>query len=130
MTEHRGDAAAVFDINQLMTATQYNQETAKQIVSYFLGEVPKQLHGLGSMLEIRDLKTAERIAHSIKGNAATIGCFQLSETALGAERCCRDGDAEEASRLLAPLERQIGEARTILLAMGFSEDPARPLSSL
>ncbi len=59
---------------------------------------------LQGALARRDLAMGERLAHTLKGSAGTIGAKGLQQAAVEVEQACRAQDCEAAERALARLE--------------------------
>ncbi len=108
-----------FDLETLLISVCDDRELAEQVVSLFLSDIPIQLDELDEALAAGDAETARRIAHSIKGAAATIGGPFLRDEALECEQLGRDGELEAIKARTAALRRLFGELREELLAAGF-----------
>ncbi len=83
--------APVFTPEALLNATCNDKELAAQVVEVFLADIPTQLGDLASAARGTDAKTAERVAHSIKGASATVGGQQMHALALECEILGREG---------------------------------------
>lgn len=58
---------SVFSMRQLLDSTCDDRELAGQIAEAFVADTPLQLESLESAIGRNDIKTAERVAHTIKG---------------------------------------------------------------
>lgn len=110
-----------FDPKTLLDTTGDNPETLSEIVAYFLTDTPKQLDSLSRAIAANDANAAVRIAHSLKGVAATVGCQALSAAALSTEQCCRGQGFEGVDDSISHLKQCFSEARRELLASGLVE---------
>jgi|GEM_PF-1349485 len=72
----------------------------------FVASVPEQLEALGAAMRDGDLVSCERVAHTLKGNAAMFGAAAMRALAAEAEQAAASGDADRV-RVLAPA---LGEA--------------------
>jgi PAS domain S-box-containing protein len=69
----------------------------------FVSSVPEQLEVLGAAVRDRDLAVCERVAHTLKGNAAMFGAMAMRALAAEAEVAAASGDADLVERLAPPL---------------------------
>ena len=72
----------------------------------FVASVPEQLDALAAAMRSGDLAACERVAHTLKGNAAMFGASVMRSLAAEAEQAAASGDADRV-RSLAPA---LGEA--------------------
>ncbi|MCD8351208.1 MAG: Hpt domain-containing protein [Planctomycetaceae bacterium] len=110
---------SVFDMNQLLESTCDDRELAAQVVGVFLNDIPKQLTDLDAAIAANDVKTAERVAHSIKGASATVGGEMLRVTALECEQKARDGDINGLMTYIPDLKSRYELLKNALLEAGF-----------
>ncbi|MCD8139274.1 MAG: Hpt domain-containing protein [Planctomycetaceae bacterium] len=110
---------SVFDMNQLLESTCDDRELAAQVVGVFLNDIPKQLADLDAAIAAADVKTAERVAHSIKGAAATVGGESLRATALDCEQLAREGDLDGVQSHIPDLKSHYDLLKNALLEAGF-----------
>lgn len=113
----------IFDMQQLLDSTCDDKELAVQVVGVFLCDIPMQLKELDKALSGNDAKTAERVAHSIKGAAATVGGEPLRAISYECEQLGRDAKLEELQTLVPELKARYEALRDVLLAEGFVENP-------
>ncbi len=106
-------------MNQLLESTCDDRELAAQVVGVFLNDIPKQLTDLDAAIASNDLKTAERVAHSIKGASATVGGEMLRFTALDCETTARDGDIDAVRSYIPELKKRYELLKNALLEAGF-----------
>lgn len=65
-----------------------------QVAQVFLDDLAPQLDKLGNALAAGDFGTGRRIAHTIKGSAATLGVLPLRHLALTLEKACEAGNPD------------------------------------
>lgn len=111
----------IFDMDMLLQSTCDDKELAGQVVAVFLADIPVQIADLDAALIAGDAKTAERVAHSIKGAAATVGGEALREVALACEQCGREGRLDEVRSEMAELKTRYAALESELRANGFTE---------
>lgn len=109
----------VFDKKQLLTMSGDDEELAAQVAGIFLNDMPKQLARLRQAMDAKDIKSAERTAHSIKGASATVGGEALREAALRCERLGHEGKLDELAPLFMELCACYGELKMALVAEGY-----------
>ncbi len=105
----------VFDEAALMQRLMGDANLACTVLGTFLEDMPRQLVALASHLDAGDPAAARRVAHSIKGAAATAGAEALRITAGEMEQAAKAGDLPAVSAGVPELERQFQAVR---VAMG------------
>jgi PAS domain S-box-containing protein len=96
---------------------QYRDKTKlfSRVAREFLASVPQQLETLEAAVRVDDLVVCERVAHTLKGNAAMFGAGVMRAVAAKAEEAAAQGDTA-AVRALA---EDLGQAcRMVLVDMG------------
>jgi CheY-like chemotaxis protein len=98
-------------------------EPVREVIATFLDKTPVILRELREAADRVDADGIRRAAHTIKGTSATLGARDLAERSAEIERLGRAGEAQEASRLVGPLESAYRTAATALTAErgGFQE---------
>lgn len=79
----------------------------RQLIDVVMDGFPGQLKHLTVAFNRGDLESAERIAHTIKGDAAHIGAERVRNTAATLELAVRDGLNEQWSVLTQELEQSV-----------------------
>ena len=110
---------SVFDMEKLLDSTCDDKELVAQVAGVFLADIPVQLVDLEKALATGDAKTAERVAHSIKGASATVGGESLRDIAFDCEQLGRDGRLDELHDKLADLRARYEELSQALRDEGF-----------
>ena len=86
----------------------------------------------GAALEANDFKTAERLAHTLKGSSGTLGANALREAASQLEKSCREAQPTTCRLDLAALETELAarlETLAPLTASSMSEFDPPPASA-
>ncbi len=81
----------------------------------FLKDVDTRVQSMRSALDNRDLDTLCKLAHSLKGAAATIDAARVREFSLQAETAAREGDTARCSWFLDKLAPGLEELKGALL---------------
>jgi len=77
-----------------------NKEIYLTVLGKFIAHHDQAVQSLRDVLDAGDRQTAERLAHTLKGIAATIGAATLAESVRQLEDAIRKGDAENYPPLL------------------------------
>jgi PAS domain S-box-containing protein len=120
----RDGEAPVFDLPTVMSRMMDDDALVRKVIAGFLGDMPKQLAVLRSLVDAGDAPSARVTAHAIKGAAANVGGERMRESAQGIERAATAGDLASAKALLADLNRQfdaLSEAMNAKAAPGKME---------
>lgn len=112
----------VFDMDALLNATCDDRELAGQVVGVFLNDIPLQLKNLDKAIAERDVKTTERVTHSIKGASATVGGETLRALALECETASHEGRLDAVQANLLDLNRHYENLKAALLEAGFTAE--------
>jgi CheY-like chemotaxis protein/HPt (histidine-containing phosphotransfer) domain-containing protein len=109
-----GDRAPVLDPSVLLGIVGEDDETLCEVVATYRKNLPETLGQLEEALGSGDMKTAARLAHSIKGGAANLGGQRLRLVAADIETAAGRG---EASVCRARLQDLRAEMDTLLDAL-------------
>jgi len=93
-------AQPLFDMKSLIEKVAGNTIVMKSITSQFLVNMEEFLHELEYLEKPIDMEGVKKIAHKIKGSAATIGCIQLSSIALFLENACTNDDVKTVEKAI------------------------------
>ena len=93
----------IFDAEQAKRIAIGNQRILAKIIDKFTQDTPNQIEKLQTALQQNHPKNAERSAHSIKGNARSVGALRLGEIAFTAEAAAKQGDLAQVEQLLSTL---------------------------
>jgi len=90
--------------NQIMK----NEEEYQRIfIDAFMKSNQTKFSEITAALDAGDIKTAHRLAHSLKGNAAQIGKADLQKAAAAVEEQLKDGENKVTRQQLAALETEL-----------------------
>ena len=106
------------DVEQGLSLSNHNPALYLSMLEKFVKSQEQALQRIGQALEQSDGGTAERLAHTLKGLAASMGAEPLRLLAAGLEQALHSGaDAQELARLIAPAQVQldglVGALRTV-----------------
>jgi len=88
----------------------------------FIPSQEQALQSIQNALEADDPATAERLAHSLRGVAATVGALSLAESAGQLETAIREGDAGKYPQLVAATATRL--AQSIVLVKAYLREHA------
>ena len=95
------ETAALFDEQAVLQRTGNDAEFARELIALFVTSAGETLARMGSALQ-RNAEPSEirRLAHSLKGSAATVAAAAVASRAADIERTTGDADLRAAVRLL------------------------------
>ncbi len=88
-----------------------------KVIELFLTDTPPMLNELDLGLERGDQRAVERIVHTIRSSANSVGAFALSELARVAEEQARKGALEAVKQVIGEIHRQFDAAIAQLEAL-------------
>jgi len=95
---------------QGLTNTLDNSSLYSQLLGYFHTDLTQFMDNMHTALMEPDLSTAIRLAHTLKGTAATIGANDISRAAKALEIACKEAHTPESMEiLLSNIENAIKE---------------------
>jgi len=103
----------IFDLEQAKRIAIGNLRILKKIIDKFDQDTPKQLAKLATALHDSNQKDTERLAHSLKGSARTIGALRLGEVAFTAETVASLGDLERVQQLFSILTNEFAQLQAV-----------------
>jgi HPt (histidine-containing phosphotransfer) domain-containing protein len=99
------DEASAFDYGEFgKLVSEIGQETADETLAIFVGETDPRIPLLKGPSDLKDRKTIQREAHSIKGGASTFGLKELADLAKSMERGAMSCTSAEYADVLEKLE--------------------------
>ncbi len=101
----------VFDRAALLDRVMNDEPLMLEVVELFLVDALKQVCALKEALASNAAESAERLAHSIKGAAGTVGADAIRLAAIDIEQTIRAGDLTAASSRVSQLERHFERLR-------------------
>lgn len=112
-------SGVVFNQEQLLSSCGEDDELASQVAMVFLTDIPRQLVNLDQAITSGEAKTAERVMHSVKGAAATVGGEALRTYAFECEQLAHAGSLDELAARLPEIQAQFNKLRDALEDAGF-----------
>lgn len=94
-----------------------DREVYLEIARYFASTLPDSLQALKEALASEQADKARRLAHSLKGNCATVGADDLRAQCYTLELLCRNEELDKARICHAALTPQLLRLRDKLLAL-------------
>ncbi len=101
--DSRSGMPDVFDADSLLKRTLGDVELAKQIIDMFIDNTGKLLEDLSAEIREGNSEKVKKLAHTIKGSAASVSAQRMSSLAGELELCARDDQKEQFSRLFESL---------------------------
>jgi PAS domain S-box-containing protein len=93
----------VLDTDVLFNQYRNKTRLLTKVGREFVASVPEQLASLEAALRAGDMQVCERVAHTLKGNAAMFGAATMRALAAEAEIAAAAGDAEKFTSLVPAL---------------------------
>ncbi len=112
-------AAVVLDMAMALNGVDGNRKLLVRLQKMFADDSPRDLSNLRSALAAGDREEARRLAHLIKGTAATVGAARASAAAARAEYALAAAQLEKVPSLVEELDQEI---RTACAAMAQAEN--------
>jgi two-component system, sensor histidine kinase and response regulator len=84
-----------------------DRELLDELIRLFIDECPKNMAEIRSACEAHDARLLERVAHTIKGSAASLCAEEVSEAAFALEKQARAGDFAAAGEKMKALEIKV-----------------------
>ncbi len=101
----------VVDFAAALERVEDDRELLESLMGMFVGECSHNIAELRKSLENRDLGLLERVAHTLKGAAASLGAGPVADAAFALEKQARTGEVGDSEPLLESL---IGEINRLL----------------
>jgi HPt (histidine-containing phosphotransfer) domain-containing protein len=106
-----------FNVDVLRAAVSNNHGLAERVADAFLKIKPELQSRLTAAVLARDLQTATRAAHELRGMAGMMGARQLAQVAAAIETCTKDAALDGVADLQI---RLIAEWDAVATALGAS----------
>jgi PAS domain S-box-containing protein len=119
-SERGKPAVGVFSEAEMLGRLMGDRSVAGRVIAGFLQDFPVQLRLLEDRLKAGDAKESCRLAHGLKGGAATVSAALLQEVAVQVEEAARAGDLERAARFLPRLHDRFEQLRGALNDAGWA----------
>ncbi len=95
--------SAEFDRQQLSQLAGGDADFEAELLTMFLSDTEESLRRLEYAITIKNTKTIESLAHSLKGSSANVGACALATVASQLEQTARKGKMTDARKLLRQL---------------------------
>ena len=107
-------AHKAFTVDVMIERLDNDAEIAREIAEIFVSSSEELLAELADAVGAGQADVIRARAHSIKGSSGNIGAEALQDLAAAMEDAGRDGDLDEASRLLGPLRNGLAQVNRVL----------------
>jgi PAS domain S-box-containing protein len=105
----QSDAASVLDVDNAM-ARIGGEDIYLSVLPLFIPNQGQKVKLIEEALSVNDRATAERLAHSLKGVAASVGAFSLAESARQLEEAIMAEKTSEYPHLIEAAANQLSQA--------------------
>lgn len=102
------------DRDKALSRMNGNLEIYEEILKLLVATVPAKLAELKVAQRAADMETVERVAHSIKGGAASVGATQLQHSALALEEAATDQSGADVPRRMTRLLEDFERLRALV----------------
>jgi len=109
-------SSMVWDRAVVLKMLMGDEEVAKNVISVFLEDIPRQIEALRVYLEAGDAAGAERTAHTIKGAATNMGGETLRSLAFEMEKAGKAGDLDSMTARLDELNATFEQLKRTMQA--------------
>lgn len=99
------------DVDRLQDLSAGDVEFLQELVDMYIEDAENLLIELQTALRRAEPDELARTAHKLKGSSANMGANRVSETAKALEQLGKSEQFEDADRLMAHLESEIGFAK-------------------
>lgn len=89
-----------------------------EIVNMFLGDAARRLDELRDALEDGDLSTIERLAHTFKGTAGSVGALRMADLCSDIHEMTRHQDLSRITSTVESLREELAKIRPKLEGLG------------
>jgi HPt (histidine-containing phosphotransfer) domain-containing protein len=107
--QHPGDAPSVLDADNAM-ARMGGKNLYLSMLAKFIPSQGQSVQSIQDALAVNDRATAERLAHTLKGVAASVGAAALAESASQLEQAIEAENAKEYPRLVETVANRLRQA--------------------
>ncbi|MBT4817117.1 MAG: response regulator, partial [Lentisphaerae bacterium] len=114
----------VVDVDAALAPFRGDAKRLRAFLRKFAESQASAAEDIRAALEAGDTEAAQRLAHTLKGLAGTIGAERLREASREVEVALEDGGADDACSLLPALEQRLQEVLDSLLRLAPEPDSA------
>jgi HPt (histidine-containing phosphotransfer) domain-containing protein len=108
------DTSSIFDRQALINRLMGDEELMREVLVTYIQEIPSLLNQLKTSLANGDVKTTERLVHTIKGSSANLGAEALRTAAAGLEKFIKTGELELVTAGIGSLEKEFERLKPVL----------------
>jgi len=101
----------VVDLDRALVRVGGDKEFYRELLGILLEGTPEQVQEMREAIETGAAERLERVAHSLKGAAASLEAGPVRDAALRLEMLGREADLAAAPQVLAELEAELGRLR-------------------
>jgi PAS domain S-box-containing protein len=96
-----------FDLDGALQRLEGDRELLEELAKLFLDECPGNIGGMRKALQGHDARLLERLAHTMKGSAASVGAVRVSEASLALEQEGRAGTLANSTEYIERIQREV-----------------------
>jgi signal transduction histidine kinase/DNA-binding response OmpR family regulator/HPt (histidine-containing phosphotransfer) domain-containing protein len=111
------DRVGEIDVRAAVRRLEGNTTLYRRLAAGFVEKERTTAARIGEALDAGDLALATRLAHNLRGLAATVGAAELAAEAGALEKILGAGNADGGRRALAPLEGRLSEVVRLLVGL-------------
>jgi two-component system sensor histidine kinase/response regulator len=108
--EHTHNGSAAFDYEALLQRLMGDQELLSTVIQMFISDGPQHIEQLKHHFVDNDLSKMERLAHKLKGAAASVGATTVEKAASKIEQQCKVYEKNHLPHTLQKLEDEMNLA--------------------
>ncbi|BHH85639.1 PAS domain-containing hybrid sensor histidine kinase/response regulator [Desulforhopalus sp. 52FAK] len=112
--DHTSDELSAFNFDTLVQRLMGDRELAATVLKLFIQDGPTHLARLKSFLNDDNFLEIERLAHKIKGAAASVEAKQVEQVAFLLERQCNSGETQAITHTIDMLSEEITTATVLM----------------
>lgn len=86
------DPAQILTIDQSLQRLDGDQDLLLRLFELFMDNAPQKLAAIDQSITLADWQQLKNLAHALKGAAATVGAWQIQETAFALEQGAQEED--------------------------------------
>jgi CheY-like chemotaxis protein len=90
------------------------EDPVAELIGLFLRDAPARVAGIRAALEAGDAQAVERVAHALKGSAATLGAYALGDLCAQLEDLADTGTLAGAAEVVEAVAAAFERARPVL----------------
>jgi two-component system, sensor histidine kinase and response regulator len=111
---YRQQSDMIFDREKLLRRLGDKEEIAEEILNIFATDAPTQLNSMLKSVAEDELKVVERLAHRLKGSAATICADSLSDKLMKIEKAAKNMDKAKVEMLVKEAESSLHDLLNVI----------------